>query len=434
MKSRNLLLVSCLFLTTTLTCVFMALRPPEAGVRIPVHAANGKMGYIDGCGKMVIDADWDTATPFGPDDNARVSVKQEVTKTRMLLSRWFPTLWRFGMARTGYYRIDRFGNTTTEAPPVPYLLDSAISPPDSDGMTLVEQGSGFRWILKDGSSALPGSWQKVLDFKDDDPAAVFKDGRWGFINRNGESVIPFRWDETHGFDGNGRACVAIDRKWGVIDREGRLVVPLYFKSLAGFDDKNMCSAQLASGCGFINREGKILIPFRYRKAGSFDRFDMAEIEIANSQGAVRRGWITRRGEFVVQPIYHLDDPVWASNFTDHELLPVIGSNGPGLIDRKGATVVAAASGELQHIGDPTAPGKFWIRTAPRRSVTPPPGSLRPPFEPACYDQTGKLIWRDDILASSRIFTICAAISGLIAAALFAMGLLHRSKREIPGSG
>ena len=98
------------------------------------------------------------------------------------------------------------------------------------------------------------------------------------------------------------------------------------------------------------------------------------------------------------------------------------------------TVVAAASGELQRIGDPTAPGKFWIRTAPHRSVTPPPGSLRPPFEPACYDQTGKLIWRDDILASSRIFTICAAISGLIAAALFAMGLLHRSKREILGSG
>ena len=124
----------------------------------------------------------------------------------------------------------------------------------------------------------------------------------------------------------------------------------------------------------------------------------------------------------------------ASNFTDHELLPVIGSQGPGLIDRKGRTVVATASGELQRIGDPTAPGKFWIRTAPHRSVTPPPGSLRPPFEPACYDQTGKLIWRDDILASSRIFTICAAISGLIAAALFAMGLLHRSKREIPGSG
>ncbi len=432
MKSRNLLFASCFFLTTALTCAFMALRPPENGVRIPVHAANGNMGYIDSTGKMVIDAKWNTATPFGPDDYALVSARQEVTKIRLFLSRWFPTLWRFGIGRTEYYRIDRFGNTT--ASPYPYLLDSVITPPDSDGMTMVEQGAGFRWILKDGSPAFPNTWQKALDFKGEDPAAVFKDGRWGFINRSGETALPFQWDETHGFGGNGRACVKVNQKWGVIDRDGRLVVPLYFHSLSGFDEKNMCSAQLASGCGFIDSNGKIKIPFRYRKVENFDRFDMAKIEIADGQGVVRCGWINRSGEAVVQPLYDIERPVWASNFTDHELLPVLGSSGAGLIDRMGRTVVATAHGELQPTEDPKTPGKFWITASKHRSVTPPSGSSRPPFEPACYDQTGKLIWSDGILSSLKIYQICAVISALVSAIFFAMGSLrNRSRVVLPKS-
>lgn len=224
----------------------------------------------------------------------------------------------------------------------------------------------------------------------------------------------------------------IDRKWGVIDREGRLVVPLYFQLLSGFDEKNMCSAQLASGYGFIDPTGKIKIPFRYRKAGTFDRFDMARIEIADGQGYVRCGWINRSGESVVQPLYDIESPVWASNFADHELLPVLGSSGAGLIDRVGRTVVATAHGELQPIEDPNAPGKFWITASMHRSVTPPPGSSRPPFKPACYDQTGKLIWSDGILSSLKIYQICAVISALVSAILFAMGSLrHRSRVVLP---
>ena len=52
MKSRHLLgIASGLLLVAALSCVFLALRPPNDGVRIPVHAANGKMGYIDSSGK-----------------------------------------------------------------------------------------------------------------------------------------------------------------------------------------------------------------------------------------------------------------------------------------------------------------------------------------------------------------------------------------------
>jgi hypothetical protein len=214
--------------------------------------------------------------------------------------------------------------------------------------------------------------------------------------------------------------VAINRKWGVIDTTGRLVVPLYFQSLAGFDEKGMCAAQLASGWGFIDRQGKILIPFRYKKAGTFDRFNMAKVEIADSQGKARCGWIDRKGETAVQAIYDRELPLWASNFQDHDLLPVMNSKGAHLIDRTGRVVIADPCGDLQRVEDSIAPGKFWIRTAPYRSSV-PPGVWRPPFEPACYDKKGELIWNDSILSSIRVAPICAIIFGLISVSLFVMG-------------
>ena len=128
MKSRYLSLASCLFLTTALACVGMALRPPEVGVSIPVRCANGKIGYIDSGGKIVINSDWDTATPFGPDDHAVVSVRQKSTKIGMFFRRWIPALRRFTMAGTGSYRIDRLGNTTPHAP--------SIFPPEEEAPCL----------------------------------------------------------------------------------------------------------------------------------------------------------------------------------------------------------------------------------------------------------------------------------------------------------
>jgi hypothetical protein len=429
MKARHLLgVTSGMFLIAALACVFMALRPPNDGVRIPVYAANGKMGYIDSSGKMVITAKFDEASPFGPDGQAQVSVEVNVSSIEKFFRRWSPFRWRISMAGQSYYKIDRSGN---KVPDLPGGAESHLSGtlPDSDEMLLQERGAESQWILKYGSGAFPKALHKtVVDYKGDDPAAVLVNDRWGFINRRGENVIPYQWDETLGFDGSGRACVAVDGKWGVIDREGRLIVPLYFKSLSGFDAKNMCAARLASGWGFIDANGKIEIPFRYQHAGSFDRFDMAKITISDTPGNARCGWINRRGEFVVQPLYQVVAPAWAKNFKDHELLPVIGPSGHGLIDRKGRSVVAAAPEKLETIEDPAAPSRFWIRTVPSPLAMPSTGPARSPFKPVCYDQTGKVIWSNGIFASPSSFLIYATICGLIAAVLFVIERLwHRAK-------
>lgn len=419
--------VSCVFLLAAIVVAVIALQPVKTGVRIPVHLANGTMGYIDNGGTMVLAGGWKTTMPFGEDDRALVSVERQPSKIAAFFSRWIPSLHQFTRKQTKSYNIDRYGNAT------PLVRDShsRVRKPDEPAADISQiRRSDFRWVLKDGSPAFPGGWQKALDFKRGDPAAVYENGRWGFIDKQGKPVLPFQWDETLGFDGNGRACVAMNRKWGVIDITGQLVIPLYFQSLTGFDDQGMCAAQLASGWGFIYRQGKIIVPFRYGKIGPFDRFDMAKVEITDMQGNRLCGWIDRHGEVLIPPIYNWKSPPWASRFSDHELLPVIDSEGPRLIDRKGRVVIATALGMLQSIEDPMAPDKFWIRTVPYLDANPPPGVFRPPFESICYDQTGRLIWNGDSLTSRESATIYAVLLALISAALFAIGRWFNPRKTI----
>lgn len=415
---RSLQVASFLFLIVAASCVFLASRSPDSDVRIPVHCANGKIGFIDRGGRMVIAPVWDSATPFGPDNHALVSITKEPGMIESLFIRWSGS---FNFPKTLHYRIDRQGNLTAVDPPIFDPLRVETEPIGSGKMALIEKGAEFRWILNDGSPAFVGSWQQAKDFQRDDPAAVLENRRWGFINRKGENIIPCRWDDTLGFDGNGSACVVIGRKWGVIDRDGRLVVPLRFKSLTGFDHAGFSAAELFSGWGFIDRSGKIAIPFRYHQAEPFDRFGMAKIQLKMDRVSPLSGWIDRSGKSVIEPLYETESPVWAPNFDNHPLLPVIASGNAGLIDRKGRTVVAKARGELKPIVDPAAPDSFWITTLPYRSLHSPNGQTRPLFQPECHDSSGVLIWNGETLTRSEIHAILAGISGLLSAFLFIAG-------------
>jgi WG containing repeat len=395
-----------LSLLTALAATTAALLPLRPGVRIPVYGSNGMMGYIDDTGRIIHAPQWKYASPFHDDGMAYVSNEQE------------------------YWRIDRKGRKTPYAPIQASRIhpDLLPGPPDSHGMCLIPAPGASRWVMADGSEAFPGKWDEAKPFHNDDPAAVKKDGRWGFINRKGEQVIPHDWDETTGFDGQGRACVAMDRKWGVIDPSGKLTVPLYFNHLAGFDTKGMCAASTASGSGYIDAGGKIVIPFRHAQADSFDDFDMARVTMRTAPEEFRTGWIDRRGELVIPCIYSEIPHGWASHFAGHELLPVIGPRGGSLIDRKGKEIALSNGRSLHRVTDPIAPGKYWIIRGPGSdSHNSPPSTA--PFQPACYQPDGTLLWSGSTMTRRPIMAVVATLSGLIALSALAIGIPQRRRNH-----
>lgn len=344
-----------------------------SNIRIPVHCGKNKMGYIDGTGKMVLPARWRYASAFDADGLARVTDEGH-----------------------GYFSISRSGELRRLQPP-PQISESdprfRSQGPDAQGMSLVweiDQADRQRWrchwILRDGTPAFPGWWDGARPFAGDFPAAVMTDGQWGFINRRGETVVPNEWDETLGFTASGLAVVARNGRWGAINATGKLVVPLHFDGISAFDGAGMAAVRIGFGSGYINSSGRIVIPLRYRQAAPFDAHGMARVVDGHDQKA---GWIDREGKVRVPFEYDPPDPHWVP--VDHpRLLPVTVNRLAALIDRSGKWVVPPAGGRIGVMRDPLAPGREWYVRAPAWDdpSQPPP----PPFEPGCYEESGRLIW------------------------------------------
>lgn len=364
-----------IFLGLAAVCAVPALWPTQPGIRIPVHSGKDAMIYIDDAGRQALPGRWRHASAFGANGRAGVSDGDRDY---------------FSISRTGELR---------RLPLPPQVQAKQMDPrfrpqgPDEQGMSLVwEYDSSDRlrprchWILRDGTPAFPGWWDGARPFAGDFPAAVMMDGEWGFINRRGETVVPGGWDETAGFTASGLATVARNGHWGAIDATGKLVVPLHFDSISGFDAAGMAAVRIGFGSGYINSKGRVVIPLRYQQAAPFDAHGMARVVNGKNQKA---GWIDREGKVRVPFEFDPSDPQWVP--TDHpRLLPVTVNRLAALIDRTGKSVVPPASGRIVVVRDPIAPGREWYVRAPAwdDASQPPP----PPFEPGCYDDSGRLIW------------------------------------------
>jgi hypothetical protein len=107
-----------------------------------------------------------------------------------------------------------------------------------DGRAFVKVGFD-EWALIDKS----GNEVTKKHFDSNDPVGVFSDGltavkvkdKWGFINKDGECVIKPRFADANNFS-EGLAAVKVGCSWGFINTKGELVIPAKFTSAWKFSD------------------------------------------------------------------------------------------------------------------------------------------------------------------------------------------------------
>ncbi len=384
-------LPSWVLLTLAVLCAVPALIPIKPGIRIPVHCANEVMVYIDDTGKVALPGRWYYAVPFEPSGTGHVANKNR-----------------------GCWKISRTGKLIRcPGHPLYSQRDPASLPigPDARSMTLLRDHGKFRWTLADGRPAFPGVWDAAAPFHGDSPAAVCKDGYWGFIDRSGREVLPREWDLAWSFDEEGLACVCRNNQWGAIDLTGKLVIPLHFNSMSGFDAGGLCAVAMTSGSGFINRQGKIVIPCRFTKVHPFDAGGLARVVQTTGWHKGGMGWIDRTGRTVIPFEFDYREPSKDPAFKDHPtLLPVQIGHRSGLLDRQGRWVVPLGDGTLWRLNDPSAPEREWYVRAPDSEDK--PGAAPPPFQPGCYDERGRLIWSGTRYNWREPFRVAAIVFGI----------------------
>jgi len=212
-------------------------------------AHEGKRGYIDRTGKLVIPAVWDEVTGVA-------KPSKEFREGRAIVSQH--SQWGF---------IDRTGKLVVDA-----LWDEVDD--FDNGLCSVRRDGKFGVIDRNGKVIIPPVWDEPVRIREG-LAAVKKGGKWGFIDRTGQLVIPAVWDESWGFV-NGLAIVKKDGKWGFVDRTGKVVIP------AVWDDAKLFWVALAKvkregKWGFIDRTGKVVIPVVWDYAEDFNRSGIAAI-------------------------------------------------------------------------------------------------------------------------------------------------------------
>lgn len=266
-----------------------------------------KYGYIDSSGKFIIQPKFDFADSFS--SGLAVACKDDCLNNY----------------RVGY--IDQTGKF--------------VIPPRFSSADLFDNGAAF--VVEDREHYI-NSAGEVIAYKDDfdlispfhEGLAVVRkygksgyiDGKSGFIDTSGKIVIPLQFDSTNGFH-EGLAYVKINEKYGFIDRTGKLVIDTQFDHVRDFQD-GLSTVRVGKKRGVINRQGAyVLTPQHFPEFFSFSE-GLAKFKGENNL----YGYMDLTGKPVIQPRFS-----GARDFKDGLAKIKVKNNIWGYIDRTGKIVV-----------------------------------------------------------------------------------------------
>ena len=317
---------------------------------------DGKYGYTDCQGNMIIAAQFDDAHSF---ENGVAAVE---------------TNGKWGL-------IDAEGTFihTPDCDMIGYLSQDDnrqynVRPACKDKKYALMDEKG-EWIFEPKYESCSGVW--------DGYALVQSNGKYGYIDCDGNMAIDPQFDDADVFR-NGLAAVAVGTKYGFIDTNGNYVInpqfdkPEYF-SLFSFDSKNNLAASKNKKAGLVNAAGTVIIPFEYDyvvninsedeiigytainnfkstffdvngKQISNDYFDYASpFYLGDGLYVIKKddkyGYMDMNGEIVIKPQYE-----FASRF-ENGMACVELNNEYGCIDKQGNTVIEYQFDKMKSFGE-----------------------------------------------------------------------------------
>lgn len=279
----------------------------------------GKYGYVDQMGRMVIKPQFARAAGFS-EGLAYAELPDN------------------GGTRAGY--IDATGGFVIE--PKESAASGASPENDfSEGLAAQTLPSGMHcYIDKTGKVLIPGPFDMVQPFKDGlaivgVPPAQMSDDLFGLIDRTGRWVVPPRYKELDAFSEGLASMRTLDGLWGYIDTTGRVVITPRFRSpsedyptACGAFSSGLAPAHGEKGWGFIDRTGSWVIPPKFENVCRFSE------GLAAAVSGGKTGFIDTSGGWVIQPSFEA-----AGEFSQG--LATARSGGLwGMIDRSGEMVIA----------------------------------------------------------------------------------------------
>ena len=336
--------------------------PARSAVRFLV-LDNGRVGYMDQRGQLVIPVQFETGRAFSdgvaavrvgkrqwrfidtsgafatPDTYqsvgnfhegyARVEVNGKwgvvARSGKLTVAPKYEWIWKVGEGFAAFKRDGKYGLVDVQGNETIAPRYDHISPPD-DGRVIAKVDG--RYLFLDTSGAV------ILDpHETGDVAWSFSEGltpvrmdtrrkgskkaryRWGYLNTSGHVVLPAKYVRAHRFS-EGLASVETDAKmgflFGYIDTKGTLVIPPKWHHTEPFSE-GLAVVKVGEKFGFIDTSGHLAIEAQFDWAQPF-KDGLAWVELHDcddrfrdnrgvcSQGRRDRiGYIDTRGQWVRKP-------------------------------------------------------------------------------------------------------------------------------------
>ncbi len=330
--------------------------PPLFPVQI-----DGKYGYINSLGEMVIKPQFDRARNFS-DGMAIVAIEAKNISTE-------PGHFAFILGKEGY--IDKSGKFVIPAGKFSSLEDF------SEGLAGVRidgpcDNSCYGFINKSGEVVIKPQFRTVGKFSEGTADVRLPDDNWGLIDKNGRMVIPAKYDggimplkdgvavgirivnkkespfdqspddfQSDLYDEKGKLVAQVpyivfmfeeglgqiitNTGVGFIDKLGKTVITPNLERALWFSD-GLCPFRKDKLWGYMDRTGKIVIEPRFTWAGMFSD-GLAKVETGTVSG-----FIDQTGSLIIAP------REWQPSSFKNGLALFTDNEGRGYVDRSGTIV------------------------------------------------------------------------------------------------
>jgi hypothetical protein len=247
-------------------------RQAESVGLYPVRV-DGKYGYIDQAGKMVIQPQFGAALSFA--NGLAPAVDMESHK-------W------------GY--INKSGKFS-----IPPKFEVAY--PFSEGMGVVRLGGNYGAVDRTGNMSVGAAFAGMSQFTDGVSAALINQAvggglvatAWGFIDKEGKYLIQPRFESVTPF---GEGLIGVRKlggAWGYIDIKNQQVIPPQFQEVGAFSEGLAAAKDKSLRWGFIDKTGKFVIAPQFIAANAFSE-GLAAVFKDN-----KWGFVDKTGKFVIPP-------------------------------------------------------------------------------------------------------------------------------------
>ena len=236
----------------------------DNGFLFPVRV-DGKHGFIDTKGELVVKLEYDNASAFSEgvaalkkgnrwgaiDSKGNVVVPFEFEYLGQCAEGCMTAK---SNGRYGY--VDRSGKWIIK----PQFSHAAKF---ENGVAKVSVGERSGWLRRDGSWIRKPDYAQLTSFSDGRGMAKVGD-KWGLVNEKGEWVVETRFElvqRYHRFT-DGLMPVAQGGKWSFIDRDGKWLVEPQFDAV-GRAHNGYCPIKKGKLWGLMDLTGKVVVPPKY---------------------------------------------------------------------------------------------------------------------------------------------------------------------------